>query len=320
MLGTRLCHIHTVTRSRFSVTTTQARTWLAQLSEELDRLPSELQPKPHWSQRQTGSTPQLRPSLQTVVRRVRTAISDLERRHFFAEVLGYECVDDRSESTTDIVEQLDRRIGKGHLDKLPDEDWSVDDLFDVVEVYHDLAARPSDGYHHNYMGCGFHPTAYSRAAGRAIYIWTINEILKRSDLQHQLATTGEDAGRLVRATDEGSEELILTALQQSADLHDSEVPHAIALFRARNAGRDEKRSAIVVLAGILEGRREYVKSVLTRKDEGVLFTIANEFDLRHRKPSQLSEYSDPFLDWIFSWYLATVQLIRDLDAVNAQLT
>lgn len=86
------------------------------------------------------------------------------------------------------------------------------------------------------------------------------------------------------------------------------VRHAVALFRARGATEHDKRSAIVVLAGVLEERRGLLKAELFRRDEGALFQIANEYELRHRNQSQRRDYDPAFLDWFFWWYLATIEL------------
>ena len=43
-------------------------------------------------------------------------------------------------------------------------------------------------------------------------------------------------------------------------------------------------------------------------DEGALFQIANQFDLRHSGERQRPHYQDSYLDWVFWWYLATVEL------------
>lgn len=103
------------------------------------------------------------------------------------------------------------------------------------------------------------------------------------------------------------------------DNHDrAATQHAIALFRGRAANREERRSAVLALARVLEDRRELIESQLGKKDEGALFfRIANEFDLRHRGVSgrgreQYADYDDAFLDWIFWWYLATVDLTDKL--------
>ncbi|MFE2541716.1 hypothetical protein [Actinacidiphila glaucinigra] len=70
--------------------------------------------------------------------------------------------------------------------------------------------------------------------------------------------------------------------------------------------------AIFNLGRILEDRRGLLKQALLKKDEGALFLIANSFDRRHRKAGQQAEYDEAFLDWIFWWYLATVELTNRL--------
>ncbi|MDX2837343.1 hypothetical protein PV463_43365, partial [Streptomyces scabiei] len=77
---------------------------------------------------------------------------------------------------------------------------------------------------------------------------------------------------------------------------------------------ESKRSAIFNLARILEERRALIKEHLHKKDEGALFQIANSFDLRHSNAGQQREYDEAFLDWIFWWYLATVELTNRLIA------
>ena len=47
---------------------------------------------------------------------------------------------------------------------------------------------------------------------------------------------------------------------------------------------------------------------MLRGDEGALFQIANRFAIRHQNADQQSNYADAYLDWIFWWYLATVDL------------
>lgn len=96
------------------------------------------------------------------------------------------------------------------------------------------------------------------------------------------------------------------------------VRHAVALFRRRGATEEDKRSAAVALAGVLEERRGLLKSELFRKDEAALFQIANQFSLRHRNEAQKGDFDAAFLDWVFWWYLATVELTdRLLERVGA---
>ena len=62
------------------------------------------------------------------------------------------------------------------------------------------------------------------------------------------------------------------------------------------------------LAHVLERRRSLLKDKLLRSDEGALFRIANEFAIRHENEKQRSDYDPVFLDWVFWWYLATIEL------------
>lgn len=89
--------------------------------------------------------------------------------------------------------------------------------------------------------------------------------------------------------------------------------------------REEKRSAIFTLGRVLEERRPLVEATLTKKDAGALYQIGNEFDLRHRRASdhgkaQRDDYYDAFLDWVYWWYLSTVELTnRLLEGRTSQL-
>jgi hypothetical protein len=86
------------------------------------------------------------------------------------------------------------------------------------------------------------------------------------------------------------------------------VRHALALFRGRTATEHDKRSAVVALALVLEERRHILKDNLVKKDEGALFDIANNFAIRHQRDDQKPDYDPIFLDWVFWWYLATIEL------------
>src|SRR5215468_3205601 len=102
--------------------------------------------------------------------------------------------------------------------------------------------------------------------------------------------------------------LITESLSNSEPDVAHRVRHAIALFRGRSATLEDRRSAAITLSGILEERRALIKAELATKDQGALFLIANQFAIRHRNGQQHGDYSPAFMDWIFWWYLATVEL------------
>ncbi|PRX43016.1 hypothetical protein B0I32_16212, partial [Nonomuraea fuscirosea] len=68
--------------------------------------------------------------------------------------------------------------------------------------------------------------------------------------------------------------------------------------------------------GILEKRRQLIRDELGKPDEGALFEIANRYALGHRRADQRGDYDPLFLDWIFWWFLATVELTNRLIAAR----
>lgn len=114
-------------------------------------------------------------------------------------------------------------------------------------------------------------------------------------------------------TGEARDGLLQSILRRAGPSQDR-ITHAIALFRARGATRDDKRSAVKNLADVLEDRRKLLKTALFSKDEDALFQIANNFDIRHHNARQQANYDPAFLDWVFWWYLATIELADRLVA------
>lgn len=282
--------------------------WLRNLAAAVPHLLQEKSPRAYWSQR-VGGLPAAATALETstsaTATRVRKLVAWFEHENYFAQRLGFDCVDGYGELDATPESELERRVGKPALWSSDPESWAPDDLWDFIEIFHDLAARPTRSSLHTWNECGWHPLRFSRASGQALYRWKMNELLATTAFDLRLADDGEDVGRLVRASSGPLAELVSDVLV-AAPL--DEVNHAIALFRSRDGGRPEKRSAIVALARILEERRSLLKAELFKADEGALFDIANNFDVRHSNRKQKTQYDDAFLDWVFYWYLATIQL------------
>lgn len=281
--------------------------WLAELADDSSRLPAEGRARPYFSQRRHQTAPPTIESLGEIARRAYQLIREQERAFLFSETLGYECVDGHGGTEATPQGELTDRVGKGHLWLGETESWTQDDLCDFLEVFNDLAASPSRGYLHDFGGCGWHPISYSRQLGQQLYRWRVNELLGQTNLDLRLAESGEDVGRMVQVLDQDLDVLISESLDTGSDKA-LDVAHAVALYRSRQGTREERRSAIVVLAGILEDRRSLIRSSLGTADESALFEIANRFDLRHRNARQQANYDDDFLHWIFHVYLATVHL------------
>lgn len=295
------------------------RDLLVDLLDGLDRLPERRAPRPYWNQRQ-GRQPdprlapehernaRLRASWVTTVQRLRTA-------GYLAKTAPEVCVDADHAEDPDVVldRELTRLLGVTGLWPLNVQDGDDDTLYSLVEAVGDLMARPRQRTDHPYGRCGWHYGAFSVITGRMLYRAAVNDLLNQAGSGLRLADEGEDAGRLVRVVDDDRAELVHQALAAPDPRDQAAVRHAVALFRSRSAGREEKRSAVLALARVLEDRRQLIEDSLDGKDEGALFRIANEFDLRHRGArgrgrEQQADYDVAFLDWIYYWYLATVEL------------
>jgi hypothetical protein len=137
-------------------------------------------------------------------------------------------------------------------------------------------------------------------------------VLERHGAQYRIANDGDDVGLVVKTVDAARTDLIDRAQRISSPDVTGPVEHAIALFRDRDATEHDKRSAIVALANVLEDRRKLLKANLFTDDESALFHIANRFDLRHSNDKQHTNYDPAFRDWVFWWYLATVELTERL--------
>lgn len=193
-----------------------------------------------------------------------------------------------------------------------------DVFFTLVEVFHDLVARPRVRMWHDFDQAFCWSSEFDEHAGQAVYRFAANELLNRCGVEYQLADSGEDQGLLVHAPADGRATLVLRlarSVENSQRLGDP-VTHAIKLFRSRDTSVEDKRSACIALAGVLEARRDLLKTELLTKDEGALFNIANNFAVRHQDASQQRDYDEAYLDWIFWWYLATVELTNRLIARN----
>lgn len=191
-------------------------------------------------------------------------------------------------------------------------------FYGLIEVFHDLVARPRQRERGTATGRTWDCDQFARSPAQNLYRWRVNRLFERTDSDLRLADTGEDKGRLVAVSDDGRSELASgMAERDDPGATGGRVRHAIALYRARSATEHDKRSAILTLAGVLEERRDLLKTELLTKDEGALFQIANQFGIRHEAANQRRDYDPVFLDWTFWWYLATIELSDRLLALQA---
>jgi hypothetical protein len=292
--------------------------FVAGLVQHASGLPENSALRPYWPGRRSPSPNPAPNDPARLYRRFGGLVADLYRDGYLDKELWQACPNRRSEPpTVDVAAVLTERLGQDIAWPLSPEGWDEDTFLGVIEVFHDLVARPRVREGCRSTRCPGHFTDFGVHTGRALYRWWVNRLLASGKSELRLAEDGEDVGRLVRAVDSARGELLELVLATPEPGVRDRVAHAIALFRGRAATEHDKRSAIVALANVLEDRRKLLKASLFSDDEGALFQIANRFDLRHRNDKQHTDYDPAFRDWVFWWYLATIELTDRLLARQA---
>ena len=289
---------------------TDSLQWLAELARDAADLPQEPPPRSYFAQPKPGQL-LYDGGFPIIVRRVNALVRDFYDDHYFANLFGFYCQPRQGwiNAKSSPEKELEQRVGKPHLWDSEPETWDEEDLYQFIEVFHDIAARPTSRHDHQY--CDGHPTHFSPQTGRTLYRWRMNLLLDSTPLMLRLADSGNDIGRMVEAPSPQLRRLSTEVLDIESPDH-SEIAHAIATFRDRHATVEAKRSAVRDLATVLESHRNTVMKELVRKDESALFQIANEFNIRHKNTKQRTDYRPEFLEWVFYWYLATIQLCEQL--------
>jgi hypothetical protein len=292
------------------------RVWVDDLLAHVDQL-RPFAPRPYWTERRASPPGSATEDAAPASGRFGRLIEQFWQDGYLSRDFRRPCVDESERAgVEDLDSVLRTRLAASDepLWPLRPRTWDDETFYNLIEIFHDLVARPRTRWEHEFGDCGVHFDNFDTDAGRRVYRALVNRMLTDCGVELRLADTGDDVGRLVHVVDEARADLLAQA-PVTADPEVAErLDHAIALFRRRGSGPENKRSAIIVLAGILEQRRTLIKdtSLLTKKDENALFDIANNFALRHHNASQQRDYDPAFLDWIFWWYLATVALTNSI--------
>lgn len=233
----------------------------------------------------------------------------LDEDGYFQKYFGYYCVDQgdvKGELGIDINSMIFLGIKKNGLWPLRTkfEDYTEDDLFDMIEFMHDHCSKPISGYYHQYSNCGHHYDIFNDNEGQKHYRDTINYILRDFKEGFEISEAGE---------------ILELAYNNIAPLFQADIPSsdsenitkkidlAVLKFRRHKSTLDDRRDALRELADVLEYLRPDIKKVLASKDESDLFNIANNFGIRHHNVDQKVDYDKAiWYSWIFYYYLATI--------------
>ncbi|MFI5843914.1 hypothetical protein ACIA8K_29870 [Catenuloplanes sp. NPDC051500] len=294
---------------------------LRNLLDNADKLREDGPPRrPYWRERKHGQRPGPTPGKASAISEFIHLVDELDNAGYFEQRFGKDCIDSPREKSAEILFQRELGIKEGWPLEQGKLEVDLDIFLDIVEILHDQATLPTTRWLHTYGECGWHHKTFEAEPGRIIYRWRVNKILTRGGFGLQLAEEGDDTGRLVGITDTARAELVQAVTNRTDGGPADQVRHALTLFRQRGADRNQKRSAVVALALVLEERRHNVLiEALDKSDRGALFDLANNFHLRHQDAKQKRDYDDFYLDWIFWTYLATIELTnRIIDAQESR--
>jgi hypothetical protein len=148
------------------------------------------------------------------------------------------------------------------------------------------------------------PDSFDQTSGQAEFREKLNTLLEPHESGYELSPAGE----VLVLGDPGLAPLHSAPLPTSDAANvGSRVEAAQAKFRRHRSTEIDRRDAIRDLADVLEFLRPQLDGVLTNKDDAALFSIANNFAIRHHNAKQQSTYDKAiWYSWIFYFYLATI--------------
>lgn len=239
----------------------------------------------------------------------RTLFKSLKDDGYFDQYLGSWCVDSGYTPGVIINPELDITLKVRKENIWPIEEhlnnYSEDDLFDIIEYLFLNVSKPIDGTYHSWSNCGTHWHSFNKQEGEVHFREKINELLALYKKPFEFSEKGE-----VLQKPESGFTLIhkADAPTQNTDIK-TKLEVAKANYLKHGATLEDRKVAVRQLADILEFLRPQVKEIMGNEDESALFNIANNFSVRHFNKQQKSDYDPEWLSWIFYLYLSTIHLI-----------
>jgi hypothetical protein len=238
---------------------------------------------------------------------------------YFEEAFGYKDPDGSISlgKVRDIPLQILSDFSKEDLWPIIDHSnsYSESDLFDMIQFLYHHVSKPAR-VDMTLTGRGFARTDFDRSEGRQEYREKINQLLDRYKNKFVFTEQGE----VWRRPEDGFEEILNADIPSEDKIIVDLINTAVRNFRKHGASSDDRRHAVTDLAGVLERLREDIKNsnIVTKADENDLFSIANNFAIRHKNYQQKTAYDKSiWLSWMFYFYLATIHvLLKSKDGRN----
>ena len=248
----------------------------------------------------------------------------LDKAGYFQKYFGFDCSEgfQRGEISEQFDDYVFLNIRKENLFPIETKlkDYSEDDFFDVLEFLYDHCSKGQGGYYHDDDSWGggchrFHSESYDDLEGQKHFREIINNILVDYKDGFEISENGE----ILILSDNGLANLFEADIPTNdADNISNKMNAAILKFRKAKSTLDDRKEAIRELADVLEFVRHEIKKHLDKKDENDIFSIANNFGIRHHNAAQKTNYNKAiWYSWIFYYYLATLHTVLRISKLKS---
>lgn len=232
-------------------------------------------------------------------------IKDFAGKDYFKEKLK---VYGRSVDSDYINNKSKSHIG---ISIYPFNEWKEENqkanlVFDTIEFLYKFISKPGEwGYVSDHTGWNTEDYLnYDETEGKREFREEINILLKAFDQGYELQLDG----KTLFIGDETVNFIDTEFPEYNENNIDNAIHLAIKWWKNRNQTLEDKKQAILKLAGVLEYLKKdgTLLKVLEKKDSRDLYNIANNFGLRHHNPDQKTDFDkNIWYDWIFQYYLNT---------------
>lgn len=181
------------------------------------------------------------------------------------------------------------------------ESYSEVELFTVIEVLYDKIA-----IYNNQEG------GLKTETVKKEFAVQINNILQFYDEGYFLE---HNSGTITKGTDDSLKMMLTEDLKETLNEDVmTKMRTAIKLYYRFDSNLEEKKKAINILADILEAFRSELKDILNEKfgvnkndHDKLIFDIVNNFNIRHNKSNQKTNYEhEIWYDWMMQYYSSVI--------------
>ncbi|MBU3187916.1 hypothetical protein [Clostridium estertheticum] len=140
----------------------------------------------------------------------------------------------------------------------------------------------------------------------------INNILKLYDVGYFLEPT---SGTVTKGANEAVKHMLSEDYSEILPTNVmTKMRSAIKMYYRFDSSMEYKKQAIVTLATILENQRDELKDILNKNFETnkndhdkLIFNIVNEYEVRHDKPIEKTNYNhEIWYDWMMQYYTSVI--------------